>query len=150
MLKKFRRVLETDAAPDQDPAERVRVATSVILLEVANVDEEFTDEERNHLLETIRSRFDMDAAEADELLETARAARDGSVDLWQFTHSINEHCTIPEKIRIIEEVWRMICADGMLDAYEDHLVRRLSFLLNLTHAQLIDAKLKVFDEFRSG
>lgn len=148
MLRKFLKLLETGVEPVQDPQERVRVATAVILLEVANVDEEFSDEERRHLLETMRSRFDLDESEAGELLAAAQAAREGSVDLWHFTHSINEHCSIPEKVRIIEEVWRMICADGMLDAYEDHFVRRLSFLLNLTHAQLIDAKLKVFDEFR--
>lgn len=149
MLGKFRKMLETEAQPPEDPEERVRLATCVLLLEVANVDKEFSDDERDHLLETMRVRFNLEGAEADELLSTAEATREGSIDLWQFTHSINEHCSIPEKIQIIEEIWRMICADGMLDAYEDHLVRRLSFLLNLTHAQLIDAKLKIFDEYRN-
>lgn len=150
MLKKFLKAFPAeDARPPEDPEERVRVATCVLLLEVAHVDHEFTNEERAHLLETIRARFELGAEEARELVETAEAAREGSVDLWQFTHSLNEHCSIREKIQIIEEIWRMICADGMLDAYEDHLVRRLSYLLNLTHAQLIDAKLKVFDEYQS-
>lgn len=150
MLKKFSKLFAPDSGPAQDPRERVRLATCVILLEVANVDLEFSEVERDHLVETIRARFDLSSSDAHELMATAQAARDKSVDLWQFTHSLNEHCSIAEKIDVIEEVWRVICADGMLDAYEDHLVRRLSFLLNLTHAQLIDAKLKALDEFRNS
>ena len=149
MLRKFRKLLQDDTPPPEDPEERIRVATCVLLLEVANIDQEFSDEERAHLFETIRGRFNLGREEAEELVDTARAAREGSVDLWQFTHSINEHFGIPEKVQIIEEIWRMVCADGMLDAHEDHLMRRLSHLLNLTHAQLIESKLKVFDEYRN-
>ncbi len=150
MLRKFRQLLAPAPQEPQDPQERVRVATCVLLLEVANIDEEFSDEERNHLLMTMQERFQLSAEEAEELVSTADAARAGSIDLWQFTHSINETCGIPEKIHVMEEVWRMVCADGILDAHEDHLVRKVTKLLNLTHAEGIEAKLKVLEENRNG
>jgi uncharacterized tellurite resistance protein B-like protein len=42
----------------------------------------------------------------------------------------------------LEEIWRIVYADGELSGHEDSLVHKLSFLLGLTHKQLIDAKLK--------
>ena len=51
-----------------------------------------------------------------------------------------------EKRQIIEEVWRVIYADGALDAHEDYLVHKLAKLLNLNHPQLIEAKMTVKGE----
>lgn len=149
MVIKFFQLLSREVQPPEDPRERIRIATCALLIETASIDDEFTGEERSHLLDTVRDRFHLDDTEAADLLNSAQAARDGSLDLWRFTHSLNELCGISEKIRIIEEVWRMICADGQLDAHEEHLVRRLSGLLNLTHADLIEAKLRIFDEYRN-
>jgi len=41
------------------------------------------------------------------------------------------------------QTWRVIYADGRLNAYEDHFVHRLAKLLRLEHEDLIEAKLKV-------
>jgi len=45
-------------------------------------------------------------------------------------------------MHIIEEVWRVIYADGTLEAHEDYLVHKLAKLLNLNHPQLIKMKMK--------
>jgi len=132
-----------NSAPDPH---RLPLATCVILLEVAKADEEFTEAERSHILQTLSRRFDMTHAEAKELIDASVAKRDQSVDLWHFTHTINDECTREEKIHIIEEVWRVIYADGTLGAHEDFLVHKLAKLLNLSHPELIAAKLAVIKE----
>ena len=53
---------------------------------------------------------------------------------------------VVEEMEVIEEVWRVIFADGTLDGHEDYLVHKLAKLLNLTHPQLIEAKMKVRGE----
>jgi uncharacterized tellurite resistance protein B-like protein len=40
-------------------------------------------------------------------------------------------------------VWRVVYADGKVDKYEEYLMRKLSFLLNIDHRKMIEAKLKV-------
>ena len=50
---------------------------------------------------------------------------------------------------IIEEIWRVIMADGGTHGHENSLVHQISRLLNLTHGQLIEAKVKMLEEFRS-
>ncbi|MBW7865764.1 MAG: TerB family tellurite resistance protein, partial [Candidatus Hydrogenedentes bacterium] len=41
------------------------------------------------------------------------------------------------------DLWRVINADGSLDAHEDHLAHKLMDLLRLNHKQFIEAKLRV-------
>lgn len=132
----------------EDHEARLRIATCVILLEVARADEEFSVEEQDHILKTLGERFSLSKEEAHELVEVSTQSREESVDLWSFTRQINEACTTEEKIGIIEEVWRVIAADGAIHGHEDYLAHKLAKLLNLNHPQLIEAKVKVLDELR--
>lgn len=126
--------------------DRLAVATCAVLLETAHADEELSDGERAGMAELLGRRFGLTPPQVSELLDAAEKARQRQADLWHFTRAINEAYAPAEKTRLIEEVWRVIYADGVLNAHEDHLVHRLAELLNLNHAQLIDAKLRVKDE----
>lgn len=149
MLKRFADLLRAKpGSAATDATDRRKLATCVLLLEAARADNEFTDEERNAILGLMRARFQLTEAEAQEIIREATAARDESTDLWRFTHAINEGYSQVEKIEIIEEVWRVIYSDGVLDGHEDYLVHKLRQLLNLNHPQLIQAKMKVLDEIR--
>ena len=142
MLERFKELFSRAPGVVQDHQEdRVRLATCVLLVELANADEAFSNAERDHVLATLRSRFDLSEAEAQELITASSATRDESYDLWHFTRPINEACTVADKIRILEELWGVVYADGTLDAHEDYLVHKLAKLLNLNHPQLIQAKL---------
>ena len=152
MLNVMKKFFQQDAAPEdkveikeEDRAERIQVATCALLLEVANSDDEFSDIERDNIIQILEKDFELSDEYAKELLELSDKEREESIDLWQFTNLINEHYSIEEKIKIIEMVWKVIYADGKLDKHEDHLAHKLSNLLKLTHKQLIDAKLKVRD-----
>ncbi len=121
----------------------VRVATCALFLEMANIDEEFSDSERERILSILREHFGLSDEHAAELMGLARRELDRSIDLWQFTNLINENYTKEEKTRIIEMVWEIVYTDDKLDQHEDYLVHKLAKLLRLSHEQLIDAKLKI-------
>lgn len=134
---------EPDAELDAD---QVRVATCALLLAVAGADNEFAPSECEQIVETLRCRFELSQEDAEELIKVSQERVDESVDVWRFTNRINAACTNAEKIQIIEEIWRVIYADGAVDGHEDYMVHKLARLLNLNHPQLIDAKLKIRDE----
>ncbi len=136
--------------PNSSPQERLKVATCVILLEAARADDEFTDDERTKIVTTLQQRFALSDADVKELIDAATAERQESSDLWKFTHQINDACTTEEKIGIVEEIWRVIVADGGIHGQENTLAHQIARLLNLTHGQLIEAKVKVLDEVRNG
>ncbi len=139
-----------EEAPETLDAERLHIATCVLLLEIARADDEFSSEERDHIIETLRDRFSLSKHDAGELIQASRDKRRQSSDLWRFTSQVNESCTRKEKEQILEEIWRVVYADSNLNAHEDYLMHKLAKLLNLNHSQLIDAKMVVLREIRGS
>jgi len=121
----------------------IRIATCALLLEMSNIDGEFSALERENIISILKRDFDLSDEHATTLLEASSEELKGSIDIWQFTNLINQNYSIEEKIRVVEMVWDVVYADGKLDKHEDYLVHKLATLLRLTHKQLIEAKLKV-------
>lgn len=131
-----------------DHAERLRLATCVIMLEAAGADNEFAPGECEHIIATLKDRFELTQGDAEELIQYSQARRAESSDLWKFTNIINQACKNDEKMDILREVWRVIYVDGTLDGHEDYLAHKLAKLLNLNHPQLIETKMAVLREIR--
>jgi len=141
-FNKRRPDLPAESEPGAD-TERIRVATCVLLLQMARSDNEFTDAERETITVLLKKDFGLSDELAAELLDLSHKKLEESVDLWQYTNLIKKDYSLEEKIRVIESIWKVVYADGKLDPHEDYLVHKLSQLLGLSHKQLIDAKLRV-------
>jgi len=130
-------------APEADPeTERkdIRLAACALLLELANADEEFTDEERRHLESAVRRQFGLDSSEAEKLLDLAQEAREEAVDLWQFTNLIAENYSTGQKMVLAEIMWGLVYSDGDLAGKEDYLMRKICNLLRLEPGYLAEAR----------
>ena len=121
----------------------VRVATCALLVEIARIDETFTEEELETVLAILNEKYDLSKEHADALIAEAEAELNKSLDLWQFAKLINKNYTNEEKIDIVETLWRIVYVDGKMDQHEHYLMNKLKNLLRLSQKQLIDAKLKV-------
>jgi len=126
--------------------ERVTVATCALLLEMAHTDGELHDLEADLVRDLVANRFDLSDEAVEELLELASEKREESHDLFGFAREINARFTPEEKRDLVEELWRIVYADGVLDRYEEHLMRQVTTLLRLPHRTMIDAKLKVLKD----
>lgn len=125
---------------------KTRIAACVLLLEAAHTDNECTDQELGHVVETLESHFSISRQCASELIELAHDHRKNSVDLWEFTNHMNEHYSRQEKITVLDAVWRIIHLDGKLEMHEDYFAHKLANLLRLTHKEMIDAKLRAREQ----
>ena len=121
----------------------IRIATCALFVEIARIDEKFTDAELETILSILKEKYGLSQDYADALLAEAQKELEKSVDLWQFAKLINENYSNEEKIGIIETLWQIVYVDGKMDRYEHYLMNKLQNLLRLTHDQLIAAKLKV-------
>ncbi len=121
----------------------VRVATCALLVEIARIDETFTEQELELVLSILKDKYDLSAEHADALIVEAEAELKQSLDLWQFARLINDNYSNDEKIEVVETLWQIVYVDGKMDQYEHYLMNKLKNLLRLSHNQLIDAKLKV-------
>lgn len=130
----------------RDDIDKKRVAACVLLLEAAHMDEDFRQDEMDHIVETLKTKFGLSDAYAHELVALSGRERENAVDLWQFTNHINRNCSEEDKLAIMEDVWRIILVDGRLEEREDYFAHKMANLLRLTHKQLIDAKLNAREQ----
>jgi uncharacterized tellurite resistance protein B-like protein len=134
---------QSDDEPQATAERRVQIAAAVLLVEVARSDQNFSDAERRAVLGSVQRKFDLTAAEAQELVALAESESREAHDLFQFTSQIDARFTPERKVRLIEELWRAAYSDSVLHEYEEHLIRRVADLLHLSHSQFIAAKLRV-------
>jgi uncharacterized tellurite resistance protein B-like protein len=121
----------------------VHLAACAVFLEVARIDNEFDERERQHILRVFEDEYGLSSEDVVELGKASEAELARSLDLWTFTNVINEHYSDDEKARLVELLWRVVYADGKMDEHENYFMHKLSRLLRLTHRDLIDAKLRV-------
>jgi uncharacterized tellurite resistance protein B-like protein len=140
----FSKTTEEDSRTSGQATEHdIRVATCALLVEIARIDQEFTQDEMETLLAILKENYGLSKEYAGALIIEAEKELEESVDLWQFSRLINENYSNEEKIEIIETLWRIVYVDGKMNKYEHYLMNKMKNLLRLSHGQLIDAKLKV-------
>jgi uncharacterized tellurite resistance protein B-like protein len=135
--------IEEKTNEKKDSGKQVAIATCALLLEMAHTDDEFSEVEENEIKKIMQSEFALPDDKVNEIVKLSNEEREESLDLWQFTNLINENFSKEEKIKVIEYIWRVVYVDDNVDKYEEYLVRRLSYLLNVNHKDMIDAKLRV-------
>jgi len=136
-----------DAAPGER-AEAVRVATAALLVEVMRADAKVKGEEAAALYAELGQHFKLRMDESQQLIAAAELEADAAISLHGFTKLLNEALTPPEKLDVLELMWRVALADRHLDKYEEHLVRKVADLLYVSHADFVRTKIRVQDSVR--
>lgn len=143
-IKNFFGAKMEPASPEEEVGEQdVRLAACALLIEIAHADDEFTDDEGQHLLSAIRRQYGLEEEEAEELIALAEQARASAVDLWQFTKLIKENYSLGQKMVLVEVMWGLVYSDGDLSSHEESLMRRVCHLLNLAPGYLSDVRKRV-------
>jgi uncharacterized tellurite resistance protein B-like protein len=120
----------------------LQLASAVLLVEVMRSDAQMAAGERDAVLAALRERFDLADDELARLVELAEQASRQAHDFHSFTSRINEGFDFPQKVRMIETLWRVAYADGHLSAHEGHLIRKIADLLHVPHGAYISAKMR--------
>ena len=135
------RRLGEEAGPVED-SDGLNLAAAALLVEVLRADHEVDAAERRQVVASIGRYLGLAAADAAELLVLAERRVDESHDLYQFTSQVNRVCSDAEKLRLVEQLWRVAAADAVVHKYEEHMIRRISDLLHVPHRGFIAAKLR--------
>jgi uncharacterized tellurite resistance protein B-like protein len=130
------------SSPDQLD-QKLKVATTVLFLEMAYIDFNLTPEEEIQISDTLFELFGLQTNEVQDLIEIAREERDNRIDIWTFAGLIKTNFTRDQKLDILEKLWMLVFADGKVDKFEDRLIRKISTLLGLEHGEMIVAKIKI-------
>ena len=129
--------------PDDQP--NLNLACAALLVEVARADYADDPNETEATLTAIRRVLEVSEADIAELLFEANAGVDVGTSVFPHTSLINEHCSREQKYDILVAMWQVAFADGNLDKYEEHLIRRVAGLIHLDHSEFIQAKIEARD-----
>lgn len=146
MLNVIKSFFEEKMAMDHcpgDPSHQLRLATAALLIEMMHQDEKIHEAEQQAVRDALKDRFRLSDDETHELYQLAEQEVHQATDYYQFTRLIAEHYTQEDKIQVIELLWQVAYADSHLDAYEEHMVRRIADLIYVPHQEFIQAKIRV-------
>lgn len=129
------------AATPADEEHRLQLATAVLLVEVMRAEPDVKDAERQVVMSALQRKFTLAPDELERLMELADDKARGANDFFAFTSTLNDSFTHPQKVRVIEFMWQVAFADGVVDENENHLISKVAGLLHVTHGEYIAAKL---------
>lgn len=137
----LRNTLGDTVAIEESLEHDVQLACAVLLIDAARADDDEHEDETRAVEKLLRERFDLTPAETDALIAHAREKLDHSVALQGFTRQLMDALDEAERGQLVGMLWEVVYADGKLDAWEEHLVRRIADLLYVTHSEFIRHKL---------
>lgn len=131
-------VAET-SAPQSD---ELHIAAAALLVRAAQIDGVMDASEEKLLGRLIGPHFGLQPEAAGVLIAEAKLAADEAGDLFQFTHRINQHFGETHKLMLVELLWQIVLADGVVDDFEANLMRRVAGLIYVTDQQAGQARKK--------
>lgn len=139
----YEKIVDQISAADIEADERdaaVRLATAVLMVDVALVDSSFDEAEFDRMLDLIKRQFGLGTQDAADLINAANAKADEQVSVQELTDLLNEHLEQSDRIRIVQLLWSIAFSDGELDKYENSLVLKISNLLGVSSEQATHLK----------
>tara|TARA_B100000941_G_scaffold288084_1_gene264363 strand:- start:236 stop:625 length:390 start_codon:yes stop_codon:yes gene_type:complete len=118
------------------------IAISALLVHAANIDEIYSDHEKELVKNFIKSYLKNE--DANEILNKAEEIEKNSNQLLKYTNIIKQN-PIDVKKDIIEHLWKVIISDNSIDQYESNLMRRICGLVYFPDKESAEIKLKLLN-----
>ena len=118
-------------------------ACAALLVEIAFADKDFDDTEKDSLRETLVKTYSLNEEEIEEIIQDADRSVEESTSLYGYTRIVNDEFNYEDKLNLIRNLWKVAYADGNLDKYEEHLLRKISDLIHVSHSDYINIKLEM-------
>lgn len=152
MFSKLKSLFAPDRKDEPSKARQggaLALAVAALLVEAARADARYETAEKALIDEALARQFGLSPAEAATLRGEAELAQAEALDIHRYTKIVK---TMPkaDKIRLVEQLWRIILSDRARDPYEDALMRRLCGLIYVSDQENGAARRRVEAELSHG
>jgi uncharacterized tellurite resistance protein B-like protein len=132
MLDRLLDVLTGRETPAAGAASReLDLAVAALLVEAARMDDVFGADERSAIERLLAKRFGLSHDDVTSLVEEAQRKVESSAQYFPYTSRITRELECEQRAEIIEMLWRVAFADGVLDPQEDMLIRQIAGLIHV-------------------
>lgn len=144
IIKKFVSDLSDSDEPETFIHDKMQLAEAALMYHVIAVDGIIRDEEKAKMAELLSEQFDLSEEETKSLTIEAKTAEQEAIDLYKFTSILKRALKEEDRIKIIEHLWEMVFADGVLHELEDNVVWRIAELLAVDSRNRVLLKQRVW------
>ena len=139
-LEKLTQLGESASEKGNDRDE-LGITVAVLMLEVAKSDFEESESEIETMSAWLQNQdLGLRSEDVSQLLDSARKEQAASAGLFEYTRLACERMSMRERVQLVEQLWRIAHADGVIDKYEEAAIRKASELLYVSHSDFIRAK----------
>tara|TARA_B100001027_G_C16231055_1_gene314583 strand:+ start:753 stop:1196 length:444 start_codon:yes stop_codon:yes gene_type:complete len=143
----FKKIFNTEESENIEIDDNTAIKACIaLLLETSMADEILDDKEIDALKITLIKDFKIENDEVDELIAFSKENVKDSTSLYEFTRDINDSFSAEQRIQLIESMWKIAYADGNIDKYEEHIIRKVSNLIYVAHSDFIKAKISAKEQ----
>ena len=140
MLKQLKGLFEAPHPVPGFERRHLQVAVAALLHEARRADYHQGDDEYDVALHALGDMFGLTGEQCAAVLEEGRARAEQLTSFYAPVTVIKRDFSLEERVRLVEHLWRVAYANGQLDPYEDHYVRKIAHLLYVPNTQSMLAR----------
>ena len=133
MFEKLKKIFETNNSEINSVDDTLISYLISLFVEVSRVDYKIDEKEINFIIEILAKEFNFNLDLIKEKLNIVRTS-ERLIGYHPITKYLNENFDINFKKKVVLGLWKIAFINDDLDKYEDHLVRKVSDLLYINHA----------------
>ena len=133
MFEKLKKIFETNNSEINSVDDTLISYLVSLFVEVSRVDYKIDEKEINFITKILAKEFNFNLDLIKEKLNIVRTS-ERLIGYHPITKYLNENFDINFKKKVVLGLWKIAFINNDLDKYEDHLVRKVSDLLYINHA----------------
>lgn len=132
-------------SPEETPREfgDLQIAVVALLIRAATSDARFGEDERDAIRRIAADSFGLTPEAVLSLVKEAEGEESETLDLHRWAQAIKRAYSEEERVGVIEKMWEVVYADGVLDDYEANLLRRVAGLIYVPDRESGQARQRV-------
>ncbi len=151
MIDRLLNFLTGNAAPAAAAGtDELQLAVAALLIEAARMDENFDAAEQATIGRLLAQRFELAPDAVQALVEAAEKRVRDSTQYFPFTREITARLTTEQRVKIIEMLWEVAYADGILDPHEDALLRQIAGLIHVPDRERGEARKRALERLAAA
>ena len=143
MLNRIRSLFTGEHDGVEPGEDALQAAAAALMVEAARTDDTISEAERDRILAVVRRQFKLSEEEAQDLLSAAVFDTEDVSPYLRYVSVIMDRCPPGHRIWIIEMLWEVAYADGVLNDLESSLLRRIGGLLHISDVERGEARKRV-------
>jgi uncharacterized tellurite resistance protein B-like protein len=140
MMRFFEKLVAVKIEDNHASDENLRLAATALMFRALMVDGVADEAELSMIRRIVEDEFGLAPDEVDKLLADAASQADEAADLYGWIKQINNRYSHDEKCYLMEKLWQVILADGIIEDHEAALMRKVAGLIYVTDREVAEAR----------